>query len=387
MCYRYIVIILTLLWPMASVVAGHAIHAEAVGVVEPTGDPQPTDEAEAVAIALRSILLDTAPKQATLSPAALRHLRIEGEKLSAEALRPFFSDVVIVGRRQRRGYLEVKIGATTHITEIARWAKSYENRQGPPNLRIMVIIPEYHLQRPIPDPAGETEVMRSLLAEKFRLVDQKQVEIIRYKDTVKNWKSDPKELLAIAQSWGADLLLVGEAFSQDVVNPLPGGPPACRARIEARVIRCDTAEIVASDDGEGGASDLSPAVAAKAAIRDAAKKLSDKLITSLLTANLQASQERITVVLLGVDFDRKLKFLDLLDGMKDTIKDVEERSFIDPRAELELSTSLGTGELAKTLNQAAKAQGISMKVVEQSNRKCVFDMAPVGTAGIQSSGK
>ena len=41
--------------------------------------------------------------------------------------------------------------------------------------RVAVVIPEQHLSEPIPDPAGETEVIRQLIKEGFRVVDAKQV--------------------------------------------------------------------------------------------------------------------------------------------------------------------------------------------------------------------
>src|SRR5690554_6211442 len=41
--------------------------------------------------------------------------------------------------------------------------------------RIMVVIPEEHLRRLVPDPAAETEVIRRLVDAGFRLVDQTQV--------------------------------------------------------------------------------------------------------------------------------------------------------------------------------------------------------------------
>src|SRR3712207_6967275 len=54
-------------------------------------------------------------------------------------------------------------------------------------------------------------------SEGFRVVDQKQVATIRDKDEVKrSIKNDPKELIAIAVDHGAEMLVYGEAFSQNV---------------------------------------------------------------------------------------------------------------------------------------------------------------------------
>jgi hypothetical protein len=243
-------------------------------------------------------------------------------------------------------------------------------------LRIMVIIPEYHIQRPIPDPAGETEVTRAFIAEGFRMVDQKQVETIRQKDFVKRaMKDDPKELLAIAQSWGAELLVVGEAFSQEVQG-LGDGQAVCRARIEAKILLCDTGEILASNDAAAGSSDLASAVAAKAAIREAAKVLAGKLIDDLLVKKTATgAQSRIRVILAGADFEKKLQFEELLGSFKETVSSVEEISYLDSRAEMDVVTTITSGELAKAVFLGSKKQGVALKVAEQSSRRCVFEVA------------
>lgn len=65
--------------------------------------------------------------------------------------------------------------------------------------RIMVIIPEYHMistrnpdperrrenRQEVPDPAGETEIIKNLIAAGFKIVDQQQAAKIRYNDQVK----------------------------------------------------------------------------------------------------------------------------------------------------------------------------------------------------------
>ena len=67
--------------------------------------------------------------------------------------------------------------------------------------RIMVVIPEVHLGRPkVPDPAGETEIVRTLIEEGYKLVDQEKVKKIRYNDIFdKAWKGDDSGALKVAR--------------------------------------------------------------------------------------------------------------------------------------------------------------------------------------------
>lgn len=370
--------------PLAAQEEAPSRRAEAIGIVRPNGVPQQSHLDEAQAKALRQII-EAWIKSESLSPAQQRSASSALKGLALPKLQEFFDLVEIVSTKQRTGYCEVKVAGQLKFESLRRWWTEVEAQADNPvkKLKIMVVIPEYHIARVIPDPAGETEVIRNLLSEDFRLIDQKQVETIRSKDLVKRAAAgDPKELLAIAQGFGADLLLVGEAFSQDVApDPLiSGGLPTCSARIEARIIRCDTGEIVAADDGQGRAVDHSPAVAAKAAIRDAAKRMSEKLIVTMLKPR-QPGSAKIKIVLAGADFDLKLQFEELLNSIPDTITAVEEISFLDSRAEMEAVTSATGAQVAKAIFLAAKKLGMKLKVVEQSSGRCVFEIAQGGDSG------
>jgi hypothetical protein len=282
-----------------------------------------------------------------------------------------------VSERSRSGYYEIKVIAAPKRDEIMIWCAPYQKEPVIKKSRIMIVIPEQHLRNPIPDPAGETEMIRLMVQEGFRVVDQAQVKTIRDRDVVtRSIKGDPKELLAIAQSWGAELLLIGEAFSQDVrsVTPLP----ACRARIEARILQCDTAEILSAGDGEAGAEDLSPAVAAKAALRKAAAVLYDKLAFDILTRAAPA-HSRVRVILAGCSFEDRLLFKRLLQGLKELLSEIQEISFQDGRAEFDIDTTATSSTLAEEIFLAAKKEKLGLKVAEQSNRRCVFEMNPKET--------
>ncbi len=348
---------------------------EAVGKLYTEGDPQPHDKDAAVASALRRIVIITL-EQTSASAPSLRLAKSALEKLDLAALGEFFASRDIVYEKSRRGYYEVNVGAVPKLEAIKSWSAQFQADPPIKKLRVMIVIPEQHLLNPIPDPAGETEMIRRFVLEGFRVVDQAQVKTIRDKDLVKRAiKEDPKELLAIAQNWGAELLLIGEAFSQDV-RPATRAA-ACRARIEARILQCDTAEILSAGDAEAGAEDSAPAVAAKAALRNAATVLFEKLVTDLLVRNSGAqARSRVRVILAGADFEQKLLFKRLLEGLKNLILETEEVSFMESRAEFDVVTPATSAKVAEEVFLAAKKEGMNLGVTEQSNRRCVFEIKP-----------
>jgi hypothetical protein len=364
----------TLAWAQT----GEGITVESVGIVKPSGnaEPQPADENEARARLIRAAVLDWLGKQPETKPAQKRAVEQALSKSDLSALRLLLTQPeTVIQLRQRPGYVEVKANVSLNADAIREWAKKFSGDHPLKKLRIMVVIPEYHIQRPIPDPAGETEVFNAFLNEGFRMFPAKQVEAIRNKDIIKRAAraKDPKELMAVAQDWGADVFIMGEAFSQEVA-PV-GNMAVCRARIEAQVYLSDTGEMLASTDGEAGASDLASAVAAKVAIREAAKKLSRKLIDDLLTKQLGAqAQRRVKIVLTGATFGQKLEFEELLKSLKD-ISGVEELSFAESRAEMEVVSDASAADITKAVFLAAKKQNLSLDVSEQTGRRITFDIA------------
>ncbi len=358
---------------MRSVAGAETVAFEVEGVFRPGGQPQPKDVEEAKAVALRKAMLQGA-QRLKVDAAVQRQLVAAVEARDFNGLQPFFTSITILRERKRAGYCDVQLNASLDLGKLRDWCGTLSVDHPLRKKRFMIVIPEYHIAAPIPDPAGETEMIRLFLKDGFRIVDQKQVETIRGKDFVKRaMKGDPKELIAIAEGFGADIIIVGEAFSQDVPrNPrIDGNLFPCRARIEARVILCDTGEILAAGDGEGTAQDLAPAVAAKAAIRTASQKLSESLLKTLL---IEGKTDRpIKVILAGVDFEAKVDFKDMLKDMP-VIKGIDELSFQESRAEMEIQATVAAPQLAEDIYSVARKKGVKLKVIEQSNARLVFEI-------------
>jgi hypothetical protein len=163
------------------------------------------------------------------------------------------------------------------------------NRQRQSAPRIMVVVPETLLGRPrIPDPAGETELIRRLVEANFRVLDSSEVAQIRYSDEMGHIikEADVKAMKALCKQHHCDLFIAGEAFSEQV-NERPAhdvAPITAHARIEVKAFVVETGEILAANAAVGDATDLAPAVAGKTALQNAATKLAEYLVPRIRTA-------------------------------------------------------------------------------------------------------
>jgi curli biogenesis system outer membrane secretion channel CsgG len=149
--------------------------------------------------------------------------------------------------------------------------------------RVMVIVPEYHIQMPIPDPAGETEILRKLLEAGFKVVDPSVLATIRTGKRFKDAVSDPMAAVALGRDFGADIVIFGEAFSQAASRE--NGRFTCRARVEVKAVRTDNAEMLATNGFHAGGQDIAESTASKTALRNAGAGVADYLLGQFCISN------------------------------------------------------------------------------------------------------
>lgn len=204
--------------------------------------------------------------------------------------------------------------------------------------RIMVVIPEYHINRRIPDPAGETEIIRRLLEKGFKVVDQNQVSKIRYNDRVGAAISGNTALATkIGLEHGAEVIIIGEAFSE-YAGRIYDSLESCRARMEARAIRIDTGEILAAGGKHAAGLDITQALAGKKALEKAGHELGDYLIGQLL-AKWSSDVTNITsidLVITGLNYKQFLDFKSILLESVRGLEAIHQRSFTNNRAVVEV---------------------------------------------------
>jgi len=120
---------------------------------------------------------------------------------------------------------------------------------------ISVSISEEHIGRRVPDPAAETELQLILQQTGFEVLD-----------------TNDKRL--------ADVFVSGEAFSE--FGARRGNLVSCRARVEVKVTDRRTGKLLLADRQTDVAVDLAENVAAKKALENAALKLLDRIVPTLV---------------------------------------------------------------------------------------------------------
>lgn len=168
--------------------------------------------------------------------------------------------------------------------------------------RVMVVIPEIHIRSAAPDPAGETEFIRQFSDAGFKTVDPAAYAAVRRADAEIFKSAAARKKLA--KQTGADLMIIGEAFSeraQDASGGMMNGLVGCNARIEAKAIAVDTGEIFYADGQNSVVPTLhtSELVAGKKAIQTAAHELAQKFLLKLVT-RLAALSRPTTIVVHGL---------------------------------------------------------------------------------------
>jgi len=157
---------------------------------------------------------------------------------------------------------------------------------------VMVVIPEQHITRRIPDPAGETEIIRKLLEIGYEVLDPSQVVAIRNSQELQSSLTNPAAAAELGKRFGSDIIIIGEAFSE-FANDM-NGMKSCRARVEARAIETATGKILATNGTHAGGVDIAENVAAKAALKNAGSAIADYFIDQLCGKNVVINTNKLT---------------------------------------------------------------------------------------------
>lgn len=212
--------------------------------------------------------------------------------------------------------------------------------------RVMVIIPEVHIQRFIPDPAAETEIIRQLLEAGFRLVDQGQLSRVRDSETLRRaLAGDTNAYQRLSAEYDADILVIGEAFSELVGTY--HGFFSCRARVEVRVVRADTGEILAAHGIHESGVDITESAASKKSLAEAGASMA-KYLLEVLPKRLSHAHRSLQITLSGVSFIEAQRFIDEVKGMH-LVDDIFLRDFVGGRARIDIKTSLLPLQLAQEI--------------------------------------
>jgi hypothetical protein len=222
--------------------------------------------------------------------------------------------------------------------------------------RIAVLIPETHLRRPrIPDPAA-TALIRTLTDAGYRVVDRDFAGHYRYDSLVMQaWRGDVSALKVLLSKTKADVLVIGEAFSQRPVQDateLPAGMISCRARVELRAVFKATNEILTADSAQAGGVDLTEEIAGKVALENAAGEVGARLSERLMLLPA-GSTRQIEVIVLGVQTASQAQKIEDAVRRLSGVRQVEQDEFSEGELYLDVEAdSLTANRLAAQLENA-----------------------------------
>lgn len=250
--------------------------------------------------------------------------------------RGFVNDYTVLSREQIANGWRVTIHAVVDdqpdsklMSELARLGIINVQLRNP---KIAVYVPEQHINYSVGGAGGETAIVKTLLNAGFSNVTEVGAGL-SYRNPM---SMSAEQLRQAAQIYGADIMIVGESFSEgvgDVGNYLPGNQrtnmEACRARVEAKMFIVRTGQIIAADGKYGSAYDNSQAVAAKKALASAGEQMGNYFVEQI--TGMYTSRQGLEVVVIASDFSQVNMIQAALGGVN-RVKNVNLASYEGGRA-------------------------------------------------------
>ena len=233
----------------------------------------------------------------------------------------------------------------------------------PRQARIAVIVPEIHITAQIPDPAGETAILKKFLEAGFtRMVDQNQIEKIRNSNVVKELiRGDTQAAIGLGLQLGVDIIIVGEAFSE-LVGRVQGNMFSCRARVEVRAIRTDNAQIIAATGEHAGGVDLTEFTASKMSLNNAGELAGRYMVEQILKQG-ERTVNSVKLTVTGIpSFSRVNDLVKALRGLNG-VETVRIDEYTAGVATLDLTVSVSVQTLAAMMSDLSSPR---MEIVEIS---------------------
>lgn len=194
-------------------------------------------------------------------------------------------------------------------------------------------------------------------------------EVLSGKLTLEAIGADPNVQKAreIGRLAGAEVVVVGRAIAKPLGEMAidNGTFYSAVANVSARAVRTDTGEVIAAAEFTSAAGKgFEQTTAGRNALSEGGRQLARDLFTKIgkVWAREQSGVKRISMVVKGVDdYARLAAFKNVLVNAVKGVKDVQQRSMEDGRAELDVSLS-STAEAFATELATRKFQGYACKV-------------------------
>lgn len=237
---------------------------------------------------------------------------------------------------------------------------------------VMVVIPEVHITRRVPDPAGETEIIKTLIDAGYKVLDPSVYKAIRDSDELGNAikNQDAAAASKIGSRFGADIIIFGEAFSESTGTQ--NGMQTCRARVEARAVSTSDARILGADGKHAGGLDNSELVAGKTALRNAGAQMGAYFVNTLcetrdiVRAKSNSNGSHVSeIVLAHATFSSAGKVETYLKTIKQ-VKSVK-KTLTNGVAQFEVQHTGELDAIASALDQ--DRAGVSIEITDASSAK------------------
>ena len=286
----------------------------------------------------------------------------------------FVSDYTIVAERQSYGEFiiqaRVNVDAQPNSSLLTKLQRLKLINIGLRDPRIGVAIAEHYI-RPIPDPAAETAILNQLNEAGFRrLVDPGQLNRIRQSDAIKAVinQGDAQAAVRLLANQPMDYLIVGEAFAEYAGTDPGYSVISCQARVEARLIKVDTGEIIAAQGFHSGGIDITEFTAAKKSLHNAGKA-AGRYFADILMTYAANPEKGLQVKLAGVRDYAVVTLLGRLLKQQPGITDAFLREYQQGTALYDVNYAGSPAVLAEQLESMSE---LPVKIVEISNSVIVI---------------
>ena len=219
------------------------------------------------------------------------------------------------------------------------------------NPRIAVVISEQQVGSYVADHAAETGVLNALTTAGFtRVVDQKQIDKIRQgHNLAAAYGGDRTQLLHDLNTQGVDYLVLGEAFSETATRLADSDVLAARARVDVKLVKADTGEILGAQGLYASGIDTSAVIAGKKAIEKASES-AGKFVAGLLLNSGSNTVKGIQLQVQARSFDQVSTLVQALKAIPG-MQNVYTRDYASGLATLDLDYSGTQNSLLDGLRQ------------------------------------
>jgi len=203
---------------------------------------------------------------------------------------------------------------------------------------------------------AESTIIEKLINAGFNVVDADTVKANISRDkALRILEGDNRAAAAEGLKYGAQIVITGKAFSKNAITSIRGtNMQSIQATMQARVIRTDTAKVIASKSATGAQAHIDEMQGGALAIKEASEKISDELIEMIVkqwSGEVYGRSQEITVMINGLVSYRHLAAVKkILEKETQGVKAVHQRSFTGGIAELSIDYGGKSSNIADELS-------------------------------------